>query len=66
VTRELVEKLPNLKIVGVCSAGYNHIDVQMIRSFGVKVSNAPGVLADTVADFGMLLLLAAGRNFCNC
>ena len=57
VTRELLKKLPELKIVAVAGVGYNHIDLKHLKSFGVKLSNTPGVLDGSVADFSMLLLL---------
>lgn len=66
ITKDLVSKLPNLKIVACCGAGYNHIDVKMVRSFNVRVSNAPNVLNDTVADMAMLLLMSAGRKLTEC
>nr|XP_002131147.1 uncharacterized protein LOC100184381 [Ciona intestinalis] len=62
VTEELIKKLPNLKIVANIGVGYNHLDVPMIRSFGVKVSNTPLVLDDATSDLGMALLLNAGRQ----
>nr|CAB3250861.1 glyoxylate reductase/hydroxypyruvate reductase-like [Phallusia mammillata] len=65
ITKELIDRLPKLKIVAVAAAGYNHIDVQMVRSYGVKVSNAPKVLDETVADLAVALILAAGRNLIN-
>ena len=66
ITEELLNKLSNVKVVACCGAGYNHIDVKLLRSREVRLSNTPAVLDDSVADFGMLLLMAAGRNFYNC
>ena len=54
--------MPNLKIVAVAGAGYNHIDVRLVHSYGAKVSNAPHVLDEAVADTTIALLLAAARN----
>uniref|UniRef100_H2YH12 D-isomer specific 2-hydroxyacid dehydrogenase NAD-binding domain-containing protein n=1 Tax=Ciona savignyi TaxID=51511 RepID=H2YH12_CIOSA len=62
VDKDLLEKLPNLKIVASMSAGYNHLDIPLIRSYGVRVSNTPYVLDNATADLGMALLLNAGRE----
>jgi gluconate 2-dehydrogenase len=48
----------------VCSlaVGYNNIDVPACTARGVAVSNAPGVLTETTADFGFALVMAAARR----
>jgi len=44
------------------SAGYNHLDVKMIKSRNVRVANTPGVQNDATAEQGITLMLAAARN----
>ena len=48
----------------MCSlaVGYNNIDVPACTARGVAVSNAPGVLTETTADFGFALVMAAARR----
>lgn len=62
VTAEMLDRMPALKIVSTISAGYNHLDIAMIRSKNVRVGNTPGVLDDATAEQGITLMLAAARN----
>lgn len=62
VTRELLQSLPALKIVANAGAGVDHLDLKLIGSFGVKVTNTPGAVSSPTADMGMALLLAAARR----
>ncbi|KAM9340485.1 putative 2-ketogluconate reductase [Symphorus nematophorus] len=58
----LVSSLPSLKLVANGGVGIDHLDVPFINSFGVKVSNTPGVVSDATADIALGLLLASARN----
>ncbi|XP_029897803.1 probable 2-ketogluconate reductase isoform X2 [Aquila chrysaetos chrysaetos] len=62
IDRELLESLPNLKVIGNSGVGVNHLDLKMISSFGVKVTNTPHAVADPTADIGMALMLASARR----
>ena len=62
VTSELIATLPNLKVVGNCSVGYDHVDVRACIARGVRVGYTPEVLNDTTADMAWALLLAAARR----
>ncbi len=42
--------------------GFDNIDVPAATANGILVSNTPGVLDDTTADFAFALLLAAARR----
>jgi len=42
--------------------GFDNIDVAAATAHGILVSNTPGVLDDTTADFAFALLLAAARR----
>ncbi|NWR43702.1 HPPR reductase, partial [Regulus satrapa] len=59
---ELLESLPNLKVIGNSGIGVDHLDLKMILSFGVKVTNTPHAVADPTADIGMALILASARR----
>ncbi len=54
-TREMLEKMPNLEIVGVGSVGYDAIDVESCQAQNVSVTNTPDVLTSDVADLAMAL-----------
>ncbi|NXH53564.1 HPPR reductase, partial [Rhabdornis inornatus] len=62
IDRELLESLPNLKVIGNSGVGVDHLDLKMISSFGVKVTNTPHAVADPTADIGMALMLASARR----
>ena len=53
---------PGLKVVANCAVGFNNIDVDAATRHGVLVTNTPGVLSDTTADFAFALLMAAARH----
>ncbi|KAM6374133.1 LOW QUALITY PROTEIN: putative 2-ketogluconate reductase [Alca torda] len=59
---ELLESLPNLKVIGNCGVGVDHLDLKMISNFGVKVTNTPHAVADPTADIGVALMLASARR----
>jgi glyoxylate/hydroxypyruvate/2-ketogluconate reductase len=58
----LLSRCPSLKIVSNVAVGYNNIDVGACTKHGVMVTNTPGVLDDTTADFTWALLLATARR----
>ncbi|TQR17521.1 D-glycerate dehydrogenase [Psychrobacillus vulpis] len=62
VDRELLESLPNLKVISNLAVGYNNIDVSAAKENGIIVTNTPGVLTETTADLAFSLLLATARR----
>ena len=62
VDAELLVACPELKAVCSLAVGYNDIDVAACTARGVMVTNAPGVLTETTADFGFALVMAAARR----
>lgn len=53
---------PKLKMIGAMSAGINNIDVEELKKRGIKLSNTPEVLNDSVGEVALLLALAAARR----
>lgn len=53
---------PKLKIVSNYAVGYNNIAVQELNEAGVVVTNTPGVLTDTVAEYSAALILAVAKR----
>jgi glyoxylate reductase len=53
---------PNLKIIANYAVGYNNIDVEEATKRGIMVTNTPGVLTETTADFAWALLMAIARR----
>lgn len=62
IDANLLSSCPSLKAVCSMAVGYNNIDVSACTARGVLVSNAPGVLTETTADFGFGLMMATARR----
>ena len=60
--RDLIERLPNLKLVASSGVGYDTIDIAACNERGIVVTNTPDVLTDDVADLGLALILATQRG----
>lgn len=63
VDAALMQKLPNLEIVGAFGVGYDSIDAKWAGEHGIVVTNTPDVLNEEVADTALGLLLATIRQF---
>ena len=57
MTREIIEKAPNLKYIGVLATGFNIIDLEAAREKGIPVCNVPTYATEAVAQFVFALLL---------
>ena len=62
INDELLAAAPKLKAVATYSVGFDHVDVPACTKRGVVVTNTPGVLTETTADFTWALLMAAARR----
>lgn len=62
VNKEIIDLLPNLKLINTSSTGYDHIDVKYCSEKGIKVSNVPAYGSVTVAEFTFALLLNLSRK----
>lgn len=60
IDREILDAASKLKMIGVCAAGINHIDMDYAKEKGIYVVNAAGLNANAVAEltFGMMLDIA--------
>ena len=43
IDKEILDAAKNLKIIGVCSVGLNHIDMDYAKEKGIQIFNAPGL-----------------------
>lgn len=62
IDREVLTAASRLKIASNVAVGFNNIDVSAATDVGVMVTNTPGVLTETTADFAWALLMAAARR----
>ena len=62
IDAELLDKCPTIRAICNTAVGYNNIDVDACTRHGVPVTNTPGVLTDSVADYSMGLIIATCRR----
>jgi len=62
VTKELIEKLPNLNLVTTRSTGFDHVDLAACAERDIHVSNVPTYGENTVAEHTFALILNLSRN----
>lgn len=62
VDDDLLNRCPSIKAVCNTAVGYNNIDVAACTRRGVMVTNTPGVLDDSVADYAIGLMIATCRR----
>lgn len=62
IDEELLDAAPRLRVVSNYAVGFDNVDVDAATARGVVVTNTPGVLTETVADFAMALLLGVARR----
>lgn len=62
VGRDLLDRLPRLRLIAAYGVGYDKVDAAAAAERGVLVTNTPDVLSDDVADLAVALLLATVRR----
>ncbi|GAB4116543.1 MAG: hypothetical protein Kow00103_12360 [Candidatus Caldatribacteriota bacterium] len=62
VSKEAIDTLPNLKLIGALRAGLENVDVKYATEKGIVVQNIKGRNAQAVSDFAIGLILAEARN----
>lgn len=67
VTREVLKKAKNIKILVKWGIGIDNIDMKAIKEFNIPFSNTPGMFGNEVADvaIGYLLMLTRKLNQIN-
>ncbi|KRM97067.1 glycerate dehydrogenase [Liquorilactobacillus aquaticus DSM 21051] len=57
INRQIIEKAPNLKYIGVLATGYNVVDVEAAQENRITVTNIPAYGTEAVAQATFALLL---------
>ena len=66
ITDELLEKLPNLKLIAKLGTGLDMIDIPAVLRRGILLCNTPGANSVAVAEHTFALLLGYLRNVPQC
>jgi lactate dehydrogenase-like 2-hydroxyacid dehydrogenase len=59
---DVIAQLDSVRVIANVAVGYDNIDVAAATARGIAVTNTPGVLTETTADFAFALLMAAARR----
>ena len=62
VDNEVLGAAADLRVAANVAVGYENIDLEAATARGIAVTNTPGVLDDTTADFTWALLLGVARR----
>ncbi len=62
VDADVLDRLPQLKVVANHAVGFDNLDLPAIRARGVVASNTPDVLTEATADLTWALILAVTRR----
>ena len=62
IRKEVIDALPNLKLIATRSTGFDHIDAVYAKEKGIKTAYIPGYGDNTVAEFAFALILSLSRK----
>ncbi len=62
ITKDVIDRMSNLKLIITRSATYEHIDVEYAKKKGITVVYIPGYGNNTVAEFTFAMILALARK----
>ncbi|HIC97721.1 MAG TPA: lactate dehydrogenase, partial [Aquificaceae bacterium] len=60
--KELLSRLPKLKLLITRSVGTDHIDVDFCRERGIRVANVPAYSPRSIAEHAIALMLSLTRK----
>lgn len=63
IPKEVIDQMPNLKVIAKQGVGLDNIDLEYATSKGIQVVYAPRENGNSVAEHSMLLMLGAARRF---
>ncbi len=62
VPRELIEALPNLRLIANFGVGYDGVDVRAAKAQSIAVTNTPDVLNEAMAEITLGLMVSLARR----
>lgn len=63
IDERILQNNPELKLVALCSTGYNHINIPLLRQHGIKVCNIRGQATVAVAEHAFCFMMNLLKNF---
>jgi D-3-phosphoglycerate dehydrogenase len=63
---EVIRAAHNLKYIAIAFTGYDHIDLEVCKEMGIRVSNAQGYATEAVAELTLSLIISLLRNIIPC
>ncbi|MEZ2903596.1 D-2-hydroxyacid dehydrogenase [Acinetobacter terrestris] len=63
VDEQILKNNPNLKLLALCSTGYDHVNVDLLKSKNVRICNVRGYAGDAVAEHAFILMMNLIKNF---
>jgi glyoxylate reductase len=60
--KEMIDQLPNCKIIANYAVGFNNIDIEYAKSKNIIVTNTPDVLTDATAEVAAALVISCARR----
>lgn len=63
ISKEVLSKMPELKVVISATSGFDHIDLKACAAQGVVVMHTPGANAQSAAEHAWGLILASQRKY---
>ena len=62
IDRDVLEANPRLLGIAQMAVGYDNVDIEAATDLGLPVTNTPGVLTESSADFTWAMLMAVARR----
>ena len=62
INADFLVACPQLRVIALCSVGYDNVDVPEATKRGIPVGNTPGVLSKATADTAFLLMQNVARK----
>jgi len=62
IDRTFLQQASHLNIIANMAVGYDNIDVEAAKEYGITITNTPDVLTETTADLTFALLMATARR----
>ena len=62
VTRDVISRAVKCRLIQQHGTGLDRIDMEAARAYGIPVRNTPGVNAESVAEYAIMLMPALSRK----